>query len=1029
VKHMSNHDQAVPVVQDDTLVYLKDGQDYRLSVDTPAWYAWLSTATSFAYRSEAGTFTARREQAGHKRGGWYWRAYRKRGGKLQSVYVGKSEELTLERLRTVAAILAAQHAITGAEQEQEQSVLQGHAAEQEHGPRPATGAMRQLAEPGTASEIGKRPVSTSLMPLTLLIGREREVAAACTLLARPEVRLLTLTGAGGVGKTRLALQIAAQVQDDFQDGMCLVSLAPIRDSELVLPTLVQAFGLPASAQLPLEQLQAALQDKHLLLVLDNFEQVIAAALSLVELLGLCPGLKLLVTSREVLHVRGERTLLVPPLALPDLKHLPDWQTLSRYGAVALFVERAQEVLPGFQVTADTARLIAEICVRLDGLPLALELAAARLKLLSLQALRKRLTRRLALLTGGARDLPARQQTLRSTVAWSYDLLVQEEQRLFRLLSVFVGGCTLQAIEALSSALGGGSAQILDGVTSLLDKHLLYQIQSGTTEPRFGMLETIREFGLESLTSSGELEQTRHVHTQYYLRLVEEGEAHLFGAEQAPWFDQLEREHDNLRAALGWSAERTGEGKADHSMQTAWRLTGAMVRFWVARWCISEGRFWLERALANHEAVTSLVRIKTLSAAAWLFFHTGDVERAEELYEECLHLYQESKEITKTWGTYSPDWLGWFAFWLALRRDNDHVVRSLLEESRALAREAGDKRSLAILLHFLACSAITLGEYREARSLLEESLALSQEMNYKQNIAWSFFHLGRLLFTLGEEAQAHVLLEDSLVLSRAVNEKPAIAVSLYMLGRFALAKGEVTDAQALLGESLSRLSALRLASQIPYVLSELASVSMIQHDEVAAGDFYKKSLELFRQMNDREGVAYSLQRWGSIAAQQGAAVWAARLWGTAETLHHTRGLRAPFLLLNAVTNYERANYERMVNLVRAQLGKRAFVAAWAQGRAMTPEQSLAAREQPFAPVQTKARTNKQPRVAPSYPNGLTEREVEVLRLVARGLSDAQVAQALVISPRTVNAHLRSIYSKLNITSRTAATHFAIEQRLL
>jgi len=285
--------------------------------------------------------------------------------------------------------------------------------------------MRCLAETGTASELGKRPASTLLMPLTALIGREREVAAACTLLARPEVRLLTLTGTGGVGKTRLALQVAAQVQGDFQDGMCIVSLAPIQDSDLVLPAIGQALGLPGSAQPSLEQLQAALREKHLLLVLDNFEQVVAAAPSLLEVLGLCPQLKLLVTSREMLRVRGEHAFLVPPLALPDLKHLPDWQTLSRYGAVALFFERAQEVLPSFQVTADSARLIAEICVRLDGLPLALELAAARLKLLSLEALLERLKHRLALLTAGPRDLPVRQQTLRNTVTWSYDLLTQE----------------------------------------------------------------------------------------------------------------------------------------------------------------------------------------------------------------------------------------------------------------------------------------------------------------------------------------------------------------------------------------------------------------------------------------------------------------------------------------------------------------------------------------------------------------------------------------------------------------------------
>jgi predicted ATPase len=656
-----------------------------------------------------------------------------------------------------------QHSNSGEVQDPGQDILPRHADERQPSNRPATMTSTHLAEAGTTSEMGKRTFSTLPIPFTSLVGREREVAALCTLLARPEVRLLTLTGTGGVGKTRLALEVATQVQTVFQDGLHFVSLATIQDSDLVLPAIAQAFGLPASAQSPLEQLQAELQEKHLLLVLDNFEQVVAAAPSLLEVLGLCPRLKVLVTSREILHVRGERSFLVPPLAMPDLKRLPDWPALARYGAVALFLERAQEVQPGLQLTPDTARVVAKICVRLDGLPLALELAAARLKLLSLEELLKRLEHRLPILTGGARDLPVRQQTLRNTIAWSYDLLSTEEQQLFRQLSIFVGGCTLEAIEALVSADSGDKTHVLDRISSLLDKHLLYQNESGTPESRLMMLETVREFGLECLTYSGELEQTRYAHAQYYLRFVEEGEAHLFGSEQAAWFDQLEREHHNLRAALSWAVESTGEGNAEYRMETAWRLTGALVRFWVARWCISEGRIWLERILANHEAVTPLVRIKALSGAAWLFFHTGDMERSEALYEECLHVYLEAKEIARTWGTSSPDLLGWFAFWLALRKDHKDIVRSLLEESRALAREAGDKRSLAILLHFLSCAAINRGDYDEARSLQEESLTLSQEMNYKQNVAWSFFHLGRLLFMLGEEAQARALVENCLAL--------------------------------------------------------------------------------------------------------------------------------------------------------------------------------------------------------------------------------------------------------------------------
>jgi predicted ATPase/DNA-binding CsgD family transcriptional regulator len=756
------------------------------------------------------------------------------------------------------------------------------------------------------------------------VGRVHEIAALRQILVN--ARLLTITGPGGVGKTRLALQVAADVFEVFADGAWFVSLAPVRTPDLVVSTIARALGLEESGnQLILTSLKIHLRDKQLMLLLDNFEQVIDGAPQVAELLAACPGLTVLATSRAPLRLSGEHEFLVPPLEVPDsaLANSTDLCGLEQCAAVQLLLRRARAVCPGFVLTGANAAAVTEICVRLDGLPLALELAAARLKLLSPPALLVRLSNRLEVLTGGARDRPAHQQTLRDTIAWSYELLTGEQQRLFRHLGVFVGGFTLAAAQAI-----GGRADVLDTLGSLVDQSLLQPATGVDDEPRFAMLETIRDYAVERLEGSGEADVVGQRHAAFYLGVAEAAEPVLFGGQSAAWLAGLEEEHDNLRAALQGAVTR-------QESELALRLAGALAWFWYDRGHLREGRQWLDAVLADPEAGPAALRAKALVGAGGIAHRQYDLGSAAAYLEAGLLL---SRELGDVWHSA----LALINLGLVAHDQGDYAgARRLHEESLELYRATGDPWGIGTALNNLSWAALFEGDHMRARSMAEEALALR----------------GTLGDTLG------------------------LANTLYTLGRVAQAEGDEAHARAFLAEAIS----------------------------------------LFRELGDRWGLAACLETLALADALsrrgEGHATRAARLWGAADAVREALG--AP------LTAGDRRIHERQQAAIRVRLGQERWHTAWSAGRALQLHEVLAEAVEELAP----SRVAEAGKASPTYPAGLSAREVEVLRLVAEGLSNPEVAARLVLSPRTVGQHLRSIYNKLGVSSRTAAARLALEHRLV
>ena len=775
---------------------------------------------------------------------------------------------------------------------------------------------------GRAAAGHHRPGPTVDLPLGLssFVGREEELAEVGRLLAG-HTRLLTLTGSGGCGKTRLAVVAAGRMAGSFGDGVRMVELASVGDPAQVPRAVAVNLGVrEESGRSLVGKLSEHLRGRELLLVLDNCEHLIGASAHLAEaLLRSCPGLRVLATSREALCITGEVAWDVPPLALPDLRRLPDVESLTRYDAARLFVERARAVNPSFELTQRNAVDVAQVCYRLDGIPLALELAAARAKVLSVEQISTRLDDCFPVLASGSRTAMPRHRTLHATMDWSHELLPDEERLLFRRLSVFSGGFTLGAAETVC-AVDQERDETLERLSRLVDKSLVIaREQDG--EARYRLLETVRQYAREKLAEADEAEHTEERHAVYYLALAEEAEPELKGACQLAWIGRLEREHDNLGAAMAWLL---GRGELERVSRLGW----ALWLFWGIRGHYAEERRWMERALRAGRPVPDLVRARLLFVAGMNANYQGDHEAAEPMLDESVRLF----------------------------------------------RRLGDRLGTAYALSNAGFAANGLGRYGRAVVLNEEAVGLFLEVGERWGAAIQLCFLAVSWRDRGDHGRAKPLAERALALSREVGERQALCAALYTL----------------------------------------ATLAQAERDHGRARDLYEEGLTLSSELGNGADVAHCLEGLASVAEAGGETRRAALLWGAEEALLERIEV--------GVYTYvpDRSLHQNRVAAARARLGEGTFDAAWAEGRAMTQDEATRYALDRSTPPEDRSE-------AP--PDGLSAREVEVLRLVAAGLTNAEVAGRLFISPRTVNWHLGSVYRKLGFHSRTEATRFAVEHGLL
>lgn len=763
-------------------------------------------------------------------------------------------------------------------------------------------------------------------PRTSFIGREQEIEEIRAAVAA--ARLVTLTGTGGVGKTRLAIRTATELRDELAEDAWFVELTALADPALLPQAMAEALGVREEPGRPLlETLVGYLQPRRILLVLDNCEHLLDACARLADtLLNRCPCLRLLATSREALKIPGEMVWRVPSLPFPLSLRTPLTKLapagvaeLMRFEAVRLFVERAAAHEPRFALNPENAASVVQVCRCLDGIPLALELAAARVKVLSVAQIASLLTDRFRLLTGGSRSAPPRQQTLRAAVDWSYDLLSEEEQTLLRRLSVFAGGCTLKAVAAVcacSAETAHATLEVLDLLERLVDKSLV-MADTQERESRYWLLETIRQYGWEQAEQRGESEALRRRHRDYYLRMAEEAATHLNGPDQSLWLDRQEKDHDNLRAALRYSLEEGTE--------TALPLAAALQPFWLVRGHVGEGRNWLAEALAHRPAPT-LFRAQALRAAGVLARSQSDYAAAREYGEASLALFrafEDSPHIAKVTAELAL---------IAQNRNDLPAARSLFEESLTLCRHLGDKPGTASVLCNLGDLVTWQGEFAAARRYLEEALALDRELGNRHGTMYDLLQLGSLAYHQRDYAEACARYQEGLDISREVGDRRCMAFLLGCLGQVAMMQEQFALARSLYEEALTLHRDLGGKYGIAWTLDKVATLAGMEGDAAGTRAPRAESLALYQEIDDRMGIAMGLNAEAEWLLKRGHSVRATRLLAAAEAIRQST--QSSWCLR------DQEDKDRLVETLRAAMDAETFEVAWAEGRAMTPEQAIA-----------------------------------------------------------------------------------------